>query len=209
MWLHHQRKRTTGPGHPLAVVRCVDHQRAFTLYPPGHVPYGRQAIISASVEGDLSSEPLRETIFAAAKDAAAAEPWPSESPAEDPRRRRTQGRHLQLTAQLMGVHPELSDEQRALIAKHLDVPTMLLRDSTTKLGSTWAKRGEAITRVLAELKLTNSAPERLLAAGAEAKLWPVPWLWQHGGYRSPVPEHRRMRLCGCRAPPPTNSPGDR
>lgn len=209
IWLNHHRVRSSGPQHDLVVVRCVEHRRAFTLYPAGHVPYGRGPVVSASADAKLHAEPWEETIFTAAEDAANEERWPSDSPAEDSRRRRTQGRHLQLGACLTGVDAKLSDEQRALIAKHLDVPTMLLRDAVVAPSCSWPERGKAILAVLAELKHTNSLPERVLAAGAEAQLWPPPWLWVHGGYRSPVPEHRRERLCGCRAPPPTNSRGDR
>ena len=38
LYVHHLRARSTGPCYPLTVVRCGTHGRAFTLYPPGHVP---------------------------------------------------------------------------------------------------------------------------------------------------------------------------
>src|ERR1017187_11039531 len=42
--VHHLRARRTGPQFPLTVVHCKTHGHAFTLYPPGHVPYGRVAV---------------------------------------------------------------------------------------------------------------------------------------------------------------------
>lgn len=41
---HAWRPRKTGPGFPLEVAFCQRHLRYFTVYPPGHVPYGRQLV---------------------------------------------------------------------------------------------------------------------------------------------------------------------
>ena len=41
--VHHLRERKTGPQIPVTVVQCRTHRRAFTIYPLGHVPYGRLA----------------------------------------------------------------------------------------------------------------------------------------------------------------------
>lgn len=41
---HSWRPRKTGPGHPVAILQCLMHGRYFTVYPSGHVPYGRQRI---------------------------------------------------------------------------------------------------------------------------------------------------------------------
>jgi len=35
------RKRKTGPRFPVEVLRCSSHGQYFTVYPMGHVPYGR------------------------------------------------------------------------------------------------------------------------------------------------------------------------
>lgn len=50
---HHRRERKTGPCFPLEVARCATHRRAFTLYPPGHRPYGRVAVAPVSSHGEL------------------------------------------------------------------------------------------------------------------------------------------------------------
>ena len=49
--VHHWRHRVHGPGFPLAVARCRRHGRAFTLYPPAWVPYGRCPIANANLDG--------------------------------------------------------------------------------------------------------------------------------------------------------------
>ena len=50
---HDYRVRKTGPEHPLAVKRCHLHERYFTVYPPGQVPYGRQRIAPVTSSGFL------------------------------------------------------------------------------------------------------------------------------------------------------------
>ena len=84
LWFDHRRERKTGPEFPLTVLRCGAHDRcAFTLYPPGHVPYGRQRIAPVAPdggavrsEGDDALEVFCSTAFCAALDAAAGRPWP-------------------------------------------------------------------------------------------------------------------------------------
>jgi hypothetical protein len=51
----HRRARKTGPEHPLVVAKCRKHGGAFTLYPPGFVPYGRSAIVPVDAQG----QPIR------------------------------------------------------------------------------------------------------------------------------------------------------
>lgn len=116
--LHHLRERQTGPCFPLSVVRRRVHGHAFTLYPDGHVPYGRVAMAPVSADGTLlrraeadasdqdgAAAPLawEHTVFAAAIDAAAGRSWASDSPADDPRRRRTQGRWIEQAAGMLAV----------------------------------------------------------------------------------------------------------
>lgn len=48
--LHCYRERKTGPEHPLAVIRCLIHDLAFTIYSPGFVPYGRQRLPTCAEE---------------------------------------------------------------------------------------------------------------------------------------------------------------
>lgn len=48
---HAKRERKTGPEIALAVCWCEVHERHFTVYPPGHVPYGRRRLAPLSVGG--------------------------------------------------------------------------------------------------------------------------------------------------------------
>lgn len=105
---HHLRARKTGPCHPLQVAICRTHGVAFTLYPPGHVPYGRCAVAPASQDGRLlrvapddngqsgsraegedrpssGAIPWESTQFVAACDAAQGHAWPREGSAQAPR----------------------------------------------------------------------------------------------------------------------------
>jgi hypothetical protein len=50
---HAVRHRKTGPRIALTVCRCEVHGRYFTVYPPGHVPYGRQRLAPLSVGGQV------------------------------------------------------------------------------------------------------------------------------------------------------------
>ena len=136
---NHRRDRKTGPLFALTVARCGPHRWAFTLYPPGHVPYGRIAIAPVRSDGALIKDaspgertgeeapvaPLGErtgeeapvappsfsdTVFGAAIDAAAGRAWPRAHPAR-PAHWRTQGRRLVRGAQLVGIAPTTPDDE--------------------------------------------------------------------------------------------------
>ena len=149
--IDHYRARKTGPGFPVAVVGCSRHPICrFTLYPPGHIPYGRQAVVSCSPSGPLLRHPAtgqsawEATLFGAAVDAAEGQRWPAHSPADDERRLRTQGCRLTLAGTLLGVHPDLEARTREWIATRLRVPTMTLRSAAGQWASSWQARGGAI-----------------------------------------------------------------
>ena len=77
IFVDHYRKRKTGPCYPVAVVGCRVHgRRRYTLYPAGHYPYGRVAVVPYSAGGELLLDADRggpawqATLFGAAQDAA-------------------------------------------------------------------------------------------------------------------------------------------
>jgi hypothetical protein len=51
--VHHRRARKTGPQILVTLVHCQTHRRAFTLYPLGHVPYGRVAVAPVGLDGEV------------------------------------------------------------------------------------------------------------------------------------------------------------
>lgn len=218
LFIDHHRDRKTGPGFPLAVVGCSRHPvKRYTLYPPGHIPYGRQAVVSCSVSGPLLRDRAtgalvwEVTLLGAAVDAAAGQRWPAHSPADDERRRRTQGCRLSLAGTLLGVHPDLDARTRERIATRLQVPTLTLRDAAGRWATSWQARGGAVLAVLPSLPVDASLLDRVLSAGAVTDLWPPPQRWDPGRGiwvrpRSSGARRRGIHALQERGPPPTNSP---
>ena len=225
MFVGHYRPRKSGPRFPIAVVGCSAHPHGrYTLYPPGHVPYGREPAVPSSPSGGLlrdaaTGEPVWEaTLFAAAVDAAGGERWPSDSPAGDPRRRRTQGRRLELAGRLVGVHArvaEIDDAARERIATRLGVPTLTLRTAAREWAASWARRGAAVLAVLLIVPVDGALLDRILAAGALGGLWARPRRWDavRGTWvmapspRSVRPERPAAARPRGRSPPPTTLRG--
>ena len=217
-FVDHRRPRKTGPGFPLAVVGCTRHPLGrYTLYPPGHLPYGRQAVVRCGPSGPLLLDTTtaqamwQATLFDAATAVADGQRWPAHSPADDERRRRTQGCRLDLAGKLLGVHPELKARTRERIATHLRVPTMTLRTAASQWATSWMARGGAVCVVLLALAVDVSLLDRILAAGAVTDLWPPFQRWDPVRRtwvrcRSRRRERPVASAPQSRAPPPTNSP---
>jgi hypothetical protein len=192
---HHWRPRVTGPRHPLVVARCAVHEVAFTLYPPGHYPYGRVPLMHAAHDGSaVRGATVAGTLFGAALDAARCCPWersiPAWSDAEpDPALQvpggwSTQQRRLDLALRILGLGDDLSATTQHAIATALDVDTLVLRDVAKAMRDSpgYRARGQAVEAVLgarpAERRLTW-----LLVAGHLAGLWGRPWWWRRGALR--------------------------
>lgn len=208
---HHARVRKTGPCFPITVARCATHGQAFTLYPPGHRPYGRKSVAPATLQGELvltpsaevpaavpgavvpgkGSPPARrpawsQTIFDAAIDAASGAAWSRGGSSESwPAGGSwgTQGRALVLDAQLLGIHPATSERSRERIASALDVPHLTLRDAARDFASArgYRSRGAAVVSVLDRLAPRRSLVDDLSYCGAVAGLWGRPSRWDPGG----------------------------
>ena len=214
--VNHYRARKTGPRYPVAVVGCRIHGGGcFTLYPPGHIPYGRKPLAPTSTSGVLyvdvgTGHPFwGATLFSAPVDASKGVRWHEESLSGDARRRRTQGRRQAWAGLVLGVDPSLEEPVRERIAERLGVPLLRLREACTLWQTPWPSRGRAVTAVLDALPATGALPDRILAAGAAAGLWGEPMRWR-GRRRlhccSDVPEQVAMADTGARGPPPTTSP---
>ena len=223
IFVDHYRLRKTGPCFPVAIVGCVVHpQRRYTLYPPGHFPYGRVPVAPYSRSGELLLDdetgrpPWGSTLFAAAVDAANGERWASESSPDDVWRYRTQGCRLRPTARLVGVHPELDQGERERIATRLAVPTMTVLAGARAWDSSWEMRGAAIVSVVEAIPIQATLLDRILAAGAIGGLWgtrrPQRWDANRGTWVvAPLPlsegsEHPGAAFPRGRGPPPTKSP---
>jgi hypothetical protein len=174
-------------------VKC-HHGPAFTLYPPGHFPYGRDPVAPVSSTGEIvrvgagdESETTGEfawwrTLFAAALDAARGMSWSRESPADDPRRRRTQRRHIALTAMLLGLAAELDEEIAQRLAGCLGIAYLVLSDLRRdyRAALTYQGRGEAIVSALELVPVDRGLGHRLLMAGFIGGLWGRPERWDPG-----------------------------
>lgn len=224
----HYRRRTTGPCFPLAVLRCKTHGRGFTLYPPGHVPYGRRAIAPVAPDGSpvtieqagveegrqqpddeqeqaaLSPAALafRGTVFDAALDAAAGCIWQrGHLPGGSERWWSSQGRWIDRALRLLGLAPDQSVSLRHEIAELLLVDTLRLQELSSQLGGTvgYRRRGLAICQVLAALPVRSAfLAERLQNCGQRSGLWACPLRWD----RESLALHAEpYRLTDTRAPP--------
>lgn len=181
--LNHIRPRSTGPCFPVSVVRCATHGVAFTLYPPGHVPYGRKAIGStAPAEGMTGAGTFVGTMFDASLDAAQGHPWSRESPGGSDKWWGTQGQHLQVATHLCGVAPEINKTLREMLASALKVRTLLLLEGSADVAAKpgYRSRGRAVGAVLEQLPSGPCAIERLSVAGHLIGYWGTPYVWDPG-----------------------------
>lgn len=198
---HHLRDRKTGPCIPLTVVQCKTHQRGFTLYPHGHVPYGRRAIAPVAPDGSpVRSEAVpspsvspstslsktrpvsafANTFFDAALDAADGRAWPRADEGSHDRSWGVQGRHLDRSTHWLGVAPECAPSRTESIAVALAVDTLLLNDQKKEISRHpgYRSRGGAVRSVLAALmKRPVGAADRLAAAGFTAGIFGPPFRW--------------------------------
>lgn len=196
--VHHRRERKTGPQTPVMVLHCRTHRRAFTLYPLGHVPYGRlavapvgldgQVVFSTDLEqaGDKSQPAWRATLFESAFTAIDEKPvkltdsrWWATLATE----------RLAHGATLLGVHPDLSAEAADAIAFRLEIPRLVLRQAADAYqhGRGGAARGRVLVDVLEKLGDTYLL-DRVLAAGVCAGCWGTVTRWDPaiGGARGRV-----------------------
>lgn len=179
---HHWRERKTGPQFPLLVVRCETHGVAFTLYPPGHVPYGRMAVAAVDAQGkplhradDTTIIPQLAwelTFFGAAQDAAKRVAW-SRSGYDEAEFRgswRTQGRYIAQAAELLG----LTGAEQPLLVGVLGVSALGQREAAAKYRGAegYETRGRAVCTIVDELGFVHgNLLDMILRAGFAARRW--------------------------------------
>jgi len=180
MSVDHWRERKTGPRYPLMVPRCSVHGKAFTVYPPGHFPYGRRGLVRASPEGLEQADAHRdwdETVFEGAVAAARKQTWPREADGGSDWWWSTQGRLMVLALSLTGTHPDLAADLRHRIAETLRVPALLLFEQASRIRANpgFVNRGSAVVAVLD--RLFGGVVRRLLVVGQLVGLWGRPLWW--------------------------------
>jgi hypothetical protein len=192
---HHRRERKTGPGFALVVLHCRTHRRAFTLYPLGHVPYGRLAFAPVSCDGELlhnaEAPSARDrgpcwqvTIFLAALQAASGLCWPRDSDGIqmiwD-----TQLAHLATCAKALGLSKQTPPRLGEQLAQRLDVPRLELIDAAQAYQQArgYREQGRAIESVLERLRPGRCLLEQLLCCGVLTGLWSRVERWEPGASR--------------------------
>jgi len=205
LWVDHYRARKTGPEFPLAVLRCGHHGRgAFTVYPPGYVPYGRHRIAPVAADGSgVHSEskdriePFAATVFAAAIDAAAGRAWSREGRGPW---WSGQTRWLARLLSWMGVAADLEAQVRARLAAILQVAQLVLLEQARSIAASrgYRQRGRAVVMVLARLRYDASLADRLVAAGSEVGLWAQALRWHA--------DSAQLRPVGLPSPPSRTAP---
>jgi hypothetical protein len=168
--LDHFRQRSTGPCFDLAVLRCLMHEFGFTVYPSGHVPYGRVSVVP--VAGPA-------TVFEAAQDAAQGKPWARQFPGGTSKWWGTQGRHIGVAVAICGVAPALDPAAQLAQAAALHVEMLLLVEHSRAIAAAagYRSRGQAVQAVLDRVLSGPCVLEHVLAAGHLAGLWGLPLLW--------------------------------
>lgn len=201
---HDWRERKSGPGFPILVLRCDAHGHGFTLYPLGHVPYGRTAIAPVNCEGELlrgatandNVEVKRgrvawaTTVFGAALDAAGGSAWPRELCYEQATGPTwfTQTSRLVKGAQILGIAPAPTPRVGETIATTLAIPRLAWRDAERAWprASGYRERGKLLVSLLQRLPRGRRVVDRLLESGALAGAWGVVTRWdERGAHRFP------------------------
>ena len=188
----HDRERKTGPRFLLRVVRCRTHNKSFTLYPPGYVPYGRKPVGNLAEDGNpivglTGAERFSGTIFDAALDADKQLFWPFDDGNFHVKQSvMTQANHLNLSKELLGIQQGLSDEQRFTISHIIMVSLTYLLDAAnrTKGKVDFQTQGKVIREILEKIPpFYSSSFERIVAVGTYLGRWAHLHVWD------PVHQH--------------------
>jgi len=129
----------TGPGHALRKVRCRVHGQAFTLYPVGHVPYGREPVVSQAEQGD--GDPLSSLVGAAVA-ASRGGRWPEDLiEGEAGPVGRTQRRRIVALGRLVGLDQPKVDSR---VLGELGLDAVQVQGSLTSLAARLGQLGSGL-----------------------------------------------------------------
>lgn len=186
---NYRRERKTGPCIPLVIVRCLTHQVCFTIYPPGHIPYGREPLVDIALDGfQIEAESETEdaidsfagTLFEGALMAAQGVFYPKEGPYDLPMNcYDTQLNHIKKSALLLGIAGADQVLHHEHIAESLNIPRQFQIGQFSHIpGQPWnsIKSGQAIRQVL-EIVSRDCLFERLVSCGFMCGIWPPLYIW--------------------------------
>ena len=191
-------------------MRCLTHRRGFTLYPPGHLPYGRLSMAPVFPDGaPIGDGPDRfvGTVFAAAFDAARGVLWPRES--DGARCWPTMCRRLKVAEIWLGVAPDLCEMEREERAADLDVDLLPLLSGAAAIRAApgYKSRAGAVVKILEEMPKGRPLLECLLRAGHAAGLIGEPLVPVRPG--GPLRSLARERPASSRSSPGPDPPRKR
>jgi len=213
------RERKTGPCIPLVIVQCLTHNVSFTIYPPGHVPYGREPLVDIALDGfqidaelekDDTSNSFAGTLFDAALMASQGCFYPKEGPYDLPTIcYDTQLNHIKKSALLLGIAKDHQVSHNEHIAEILNIPRQFqIGQSSHILRTPWnsINSGQAIRQVLENVP-RDCIFERLVSCGFMCGIWPPLYIWnvETGTlYKSAFCQRVHSHKIGLvdRAPPP-------
>lgn len=190
------RSRKTGPPHDLWVFYCPAHGVYFTVYPPGYLPFARQAVVAVMPDGTASDDdadgkcdaipPLMEgTLLGVAWETRDEKTWRAACQRPDAWRT-TLVRRLDRATHLVGVATDLGLEEQLVCAETLAVDTLRLREGQAMIRSQPGVigRGRAVVHVLeAVFRVGRNFLDRLVAAAHRAELCGRPFRWLAGAER--------------------------
>lgn len=161
-------------------MRCAAHRLAFTVYPPGHVPYGPVPLVELAPDGgDATGE--SETLFDAAAEAAHEEPrlWPRQEAPDPGATRSTQARRVARGALLLGLAaPRTSVELAAAVSQ---LPRGALVEARERVASTAGliARSREVAKTFTALseRAKRALMDRLAVLGHLAGCWGPPYRW--------------------------------
>jgi hypothetical protein len=177
---------------------------AFTIYPPGYTPYGRQPILPLAPDGTPlqssdTNDKFDSSLIQASVDAANNKLWSSEATDGHTQYRYTsQRRYLNQAASLLGISPSTTDETRNFLASILEVPGQVLHDYSFAIekDSGSVNLGTSILQVLDTIPSTKDLYLKLTIAGAYVSLWPYPVVFQNTGQIEHFPVFQESRTRG-------------
>lgn len=176
MWIHEWRERSSGPEFPLMVAYCRTHDRYFTVYPPGHVPYGRVAIGPEPETGEGGLAAWRRTLF----EAVVGEAWLHDYVYSGGPSWQTHRRRLVRCGDLVGLRGD--ERVGESIAAMLDVPLHMHAAARLEFqrGDVSSQRS-ALRSVLESVEISPRLWRVLSRAGHAAGRWGGAWEWSRGG----------------------------
>ena len=184
---NYRRERKTGPCIPLTIVRCLTHNVNFTIYPPGHVPYGREPLTDIALDGfqfevalenETISNAFEGTLFDSALKASQGLFYPKQGPYELPTIcYDTQLNHIKKTALLLGISATDQVSNHEHIAETLNIPRQFqIGQSSHSTAWNYKKTGQSIRQLLEKLP-RDCLFERLASCGFICGIWPPLYIW--------------------------------